>query len=89
MVKLLLAEKVFEKTLGCRLGDNGKTTNTDLFQKRMAALAGSILLQNYICQVQKNWKQALQDDRKIEQDLFDKNLNNIVEHRSIYDDNKE
>lgn len=49
VVKLLVAAKVFKKTLGHGLGDNGKTTNTDLFQKRTAALARGILLQNYIC----------------------------------------
>lgn len=31
VIKLLVAKKVFEKTLAHGLGDNGKITNTDLF----------------------------------------------------------
>ncbi len=49
MVKLLVAEKVFEETLACDLGNNIKSTNTDLFQKGTTVLARSIFLQNYIC----------------------------------------
>ncbi len=49
VVKLLVAEKAFEKKLGCGSGDNAESTNTNLFQKRTAALVGGILLQNYIC----------------------------------------
>lgn len=54
VIKLLATEKAFEETLGCGLGDNGKITNTDLFQKRTAVLTRGISLQNYICQAQKN-----------------------------------
>ncbi len=50
VVKLLVAEKAFEETLGCGSEDNAESTNTDLFRKGTAALAGGILLQNYICQ---------------------------------------
>ncbi len=31
VIKLLIAEKAFEETLGCGLGDNAESTNTDLF----------------------------------------------------------
>ncbi len=31
VVKLLVAEKAFEETLGCGLGDNAENINTDLF----------------------------------------------------------
>ncbi len=58
VVKLLVTEKTFEKTLGCGLGDNAESTNTDLFRKGMTALAGGIPLQNYIHQGQGNWTQA-------------------------------
>ncbi len=50
IINLLVAEKAFEKTLGHDSGDNAENTNTDLFQKGTAALAGGIPLQNYICQ---------------------------------------
>lgn len=49
VIKLLVARKVFKETLGCGSEDNGKTINTDLFQKGMAVLARAIFLQNYIC----------------------------------------
>lgn len=49
MVKLLVAKKTFEKTLGCDSEDNAENTNTDLFQKGIAVLAKGIFLQNYIC----------------------------------------
>lgn len=44
VVKLLVAEKAFEETLGHDSGDNGKTPNTDSFQKEMATLTGGIFL---------------------------------------------
>lgn len=50
MIKLLVAEKVFQKTLGHSLKDNSKSINTDLFQKSTAVLVKGIFLQNYICQ---------------------------------------
>lgn len=46
--KLLVAEKAFEETLDCGLGDNSKNTNSDLFRKETIALAEGIPLQNYI-----------------------------------------
>ncbi len=48
VVKLLVAEKAFEETLGRGSKDNAESTNIDLFRKETAALVGSILLQNYI-----------------------------------------
>lgn len=51
VVKLLVVEKTFKETLGYSLGDNGKSTNIDLFQKETVVLARNIPLQNYICQV--------------------------------------
>lgn len=50
MIKLLVAEKVFQKTLGHSSKDNSKSINTDLFQKSTAVLVKGIFLQNYICQ---------------------------------------
>lgn len=44
VMKLLVAEKTFEETLGRGSGDNGKSTNTDLFRKGTAAPARSIPL---------------------------------------------
>lgn len=44
IVKLLVVVKAFEEILGCRLGDNTKSTNIDLFRKRIAALARGILI---------------------------------------------
>lgn len=49
-VKFLIAEKTFEKILGRDSGNNGESTNIDLFQKGIAVLVGGIPLQNYICQ---------------------------------------
>ncbi len=49
VVKLLVAEKAFEETLGHGSGDNAESINTDLFQKGTAVLAEGIPLQNYIC----------------------------------------
>lgn len=90
IVKFLVAEKIFEKTLDCGSIDNNKSTNTDLFQKKMAALAKTIFLQNYICQAWGNWtqagKQAAESDGEIKQDLFNKNLDNLIKHMSIQDD---
>lgn len=34
VMKLLIIKKTFEKILVCSLGDNCKSTNTDLFQKK-------------------------------------------------------
>lgn len=48
VVNFLIAEKVFEKTLGYDSSNNGKSTNTYLFQTRTAMLARGISLQNYI-----------------------------------------
>ena len=49
MVKLLIAEKAFKKTLGHGSKNNMENTNIDLFWKETAVLAGGIFLQNYIC----------------------------------------
>ncbi len=47
-------------------------------------------MQNYIRRAQKNWTQAgvqvAEGDGEIEQDLFDENLDNLVEHIFIYND---
>lgn len=55
VVKFLIVEKIFKKTLGCDSKDNSKSNNINLFWKKTAALAENIPLQNYICQIQKNW----------------------------------
>ena len=94
VVKLLISEKAFEKILDCGSGDHAGNINTDLFQKEMVALAESIFLHNYICWAWENWTQAgaqtAKGDGEIEQDLFNKNLYNLVKRVSIYDnDNKE
>lgn len=93
MVKLLIAEKEFEETLGYGLKNDAESTNTNLFWKGTAALTVGIFLQNYICQVRGNWiqarLQAAEGDGKLEPDLFDKNLDNVVERVSIYDDDDE
>lgn len=44
MVKLLIVKKTSKKILGCGLGDNGKSFNTDLFQKGTTILVGDIFL---------------------------------------------
>lgn len=49
VIKFLIAEKIFEETLSYGSRDNGKSINTDLFQKGMVVLIGGISLQNYIC----------------------------------------
>ncbi len=50
-------------------------------------------MQNYIRQVRGNWTQAeaqaAEGDGEIEQDLFDENLDNLVERLSIDDDDDE
>ncbi|MCJ1346580.1 hypothetical protein MMC31_004798 [Peltigera leucophlebia] len=93
VVKLLVAEKTFKETLSRGSGNNGENTNIDLFQKGTAALAGGIPLQNYIRRARGNWTQAgtqvAEGDGKIEQDLFDENLDNLVEHVSVQDDDDE
>ena len=40
MVKLLVAEKAFEKTLSCGSKNNAESTNTNLFRKRTTVLSG-------------------------------------------------
>lgn len=70
------------------MGDNGKTPNTDLFQKRTAALTRGILLQNYIYQVWKNWKQVLQINVKIEQDVFNEKMDYNTKPKSVHDHNE-
>lgn len=49
MVRLLLAKKMYEKTLGYDLEDNSKSTNMNLFSKRIAMLVRGISLKNNIC----------------------------------------
>lgn len=44
VVKLLVVKYVFKKILGHDLGDNAKSTNTDLFSKGKAVLIRSIPL---------------------------------------------
>ena len=53
VVKLLVAEKVFEKTLGCDLGDNAESTNTDLFHKGTAVLVGAFFAKLYLSSTRK------------------------------------
>lgn len=87
IVKLLVAKNSFKKILGHSSGDNGKSTNTNLFWKKTAALAKSILLQNYISWAQENCiqarTQAAEGNRKIKQDLLNKNLNNFIKYMSV------
>ncbi len=93
VVKLLVAEKAFEETLGHGSGDNAESTNTDIFRKGTTTLAGGIPLQNYIRRARGNWTQAgvqaTEGDGEIEQDLFDENVDDLVEHVSIDDDDDE
>lgn len=49
IIKFLIVEKTFEKIIDYGLRDNSKITNTNLFEKKIAALAKHIFLQNYIC----------------------------------------
>lgn len=43
MAELFTAEKMYKKILGYGLEDNSKSTNMDLFWKKMAVLAKGIL----------------------------------------------
>lgn len=56
VVKFLVVKKVFKEMLNYSLEDNSKILNITLFQKKIKVVAKSFFLQNYICQVQKNWK---------------------------------
>ncbi len=93
VVKLLIAEKAFEETLGHGSGDNVESTNIDLFRKKTTVLARGIPLQNYICRARGNWiqagAQAAEDNGEMEQDLFDENLEDLIKRVSIDDNDDE
>lgn len=54
-MKFLIAEKTFKEILNYDSRNNGKSTNTDLFWKRMVILVRNIFLQNYIYWVWENY----------------------------------
>lgn len=48
---------------------------------------GSFFAKLYLSSTKK-LKEILKGDLEIEQDLFDENIDNITEYRSVYDNNK-
>lgn len=54
IIKLLVTKKIFEEILGRDSRDNGKNSNTNIFQKGITTLEGGISLQNYIHQTRGN-----------------------------------
>lgn len=77
IVKLLLIEDVFLKKPGCKSGNNGESSNLNLFTIKYSTFASGILLYQYKRQARNNWY-AIAKTRKVGNTLFEDNINDII-----------